>query len=91
MTTVANHLTAAREAHRQYRDVAGVIEANGDVRKHKDRAASKAAIKAARRHRQKAEALDPMRSDPAWADDATANRGVTHDELMDFYARVLHG
>ncbi len=84
--TVAEHLTASREAHREYRANAGHIRGDGTVGSLGNEVIAEAAIKTALSHRQSAESMDPTHTDAAWALD-----NVKSGALIEFYETYLNG
>lgn len=83
--TVAELLQKSREAHLRYRQVSGKIDKMGAVSSTPNDEAARLAIVDALEYRNQAHAADPMRSDPAWAADAAANKGVSSESLRQFY------
>ena len=80
--SVADLLTQSRQAHARYRRL------SHDT-KNTHLLAQGEAIQAALLARLSAEHLDPAHDDPAWLEDAQAQKGLTSDELITFYGRYL--
>lgn len=83
--TVAEWLTLARQAHEQYRSVAGAVDKQGRVVQAKDHDACRAALMDAITARGFALAADPDMADAAWDGDRALMRGVSNDALLAFY------
>ncbi len=88
--TVAELLTASRQAHQRYRlQHAGRIDKTGKVAHQPELKPSGEAIQDALRLRLDAHQLDPQHTDPAWLSDTEANKGVDHDAMVEFLGRYL--
>ncbi len=89
MATVADLLTQSRAAHEQFKfnshrmiptGVGGVIETPGNPTE------ARKFLAEAQRLRLEAHDLDPTHADPAWGPDQQTH---PHDDVLDFYAKVL--
>lgn len=89
MSSVADALTASRDAHMRYHVASGEIFRDGTLKRHPHEPARVVAIQAALDARLAAEAADPAHADPAWAEDQSANRGVSSSDLLLFYTGFL--
>lgn len=82
--SVADLLAQSRAAHQRFQKAAGHNNGRGVTIAPDDDAAA-LAVRQALDARQAAEDTDPGHTDPAWADDQAANRGVSSDTLLLFY------
>jgi len=82
--TVAELLAQSRAAHQRFQKAAGHNNGRGVTIAPDDDAAA-LAVRQALDARQSAEDTDPGHTDPAWADDQAANKGVASDVLLAFY------
>lgn len=86
---IAACLADSRAAHARFHAASGSINQDGTVKTTPDNSAAVIAIREALNARLEADLADPLHTDPAWADDLLANRGVTHTALVDFYRDYL--
>lgn len=83
--TVRDLLQQSRTAHTLYRRAAGHVQSDGSVQTYPNDEAARLAIVDAYDYRRQAQRLDPQHTDPAWAEDAAANNGVSSADLQKFY------
>lgn len=81
---IAALLAASRAAHARFQTAAGHNDGRGKIR-HPDDDAAAVAIQDARRARIAAEVADSGHTDPAWAIDQAANKGISSDSILSFY------
>lgn len=86
---IAELLAQSRAAHRDKKKAAGTVDKTGQVTSAPDYPTAESHIAKALRLREQAEALDPVHTDPAWATDQAANKGVTSAELLGFFRAYL--
>ena len=86
---IAALLAAARDAHARFQAAQGRIDTHGRLVAPTDDVASEGAVRDALAAREMALEADPAQSDPAWAADQQANRGVSSSALVDFYRHYL--
>lgn len=89
MSEIRALLAASRDAHHRFQVASGSIDTKGKVKNHPDYTAAAIAIREALSARQEAEAIDPAHVNPTWADDQSAMRGISSDELVKFYKDYL--
>ena len=86
--TVSDLLAQSRRAHLLYHQESPRMAANGPSVQMQpgDPAAAREWLKQAAAARAQAEVIDPMHSDPSWADEANA---FPHQELLVYYLQQL--
>ena len=82
--TIAALLAQSRAAHQRFLQAAGHNDGRGTIRQPDDPAAA-LAIQQAAETRHAAQAQDPQHTDPAWAEDRAAMKGVSSEALLFFY------
>ena len=82
--SVTDLLAASFSAHQTKKRAAGTIDKNGAPTE-PDYPKAEQCIALALVLRLQAHANDPDHTDPAWASDLLAHRGVTHDALVQWY------
>lgn len=87
--SIAGLLQTSRDAHRRFRESDGFINRDGTLKTAPNYDIAHAEIQAALDARLAAQAADPAHTDPAWAEDQAANRGITSEALTDFYRDYL--
>jgi hypothetical protein len=83
--TVAELLTASKQAHAEYRRWAGTIDKQGKVAQPYDEPRCVAAVEKALATMEQAHALDPTHTDPAWQ----SPEGQLREPLTRFYLKFL--
>jgi hypothetical protein len=85
--TVAELLTASRASHAQYRALGSPAKKQPQVKG--DPSIIGGHLWDAYYLRAHAHKTDPQQTDPAWAEDLYANRGVSSADLQRFYRKAL--
>lgn len=86
---IADLLRRSRQAHVQSFVHRGRITKDGAVSTVPNLRQSGGQLQDALSLRLEAAALDPTHEDPAWLEDASANKGISHEALVTFYGRYL--
>lgn len=81
--TVSVLLAKSRAAHQRFQIAAGHNDGR-TIKQPNDEAAAQAVLEALSA-RTAAEVMDPRHTDPAWAEDQTANKGVASAALVNFF------
>lgn len=87
--TVSQLLQQSRAAHLRKKHAAGKADRNGVITSVPNYTAAERHITEALDLRRQAEALDPEHTDPAWADDQSQNRGLSSQQMIDWFEEYL--
>lgn len=80
-------LRQSRAAHDRKKQAAGLTDKDGKVTRRPNYPQAEAEMCEALRLRQEAHALDPEHTSPAWAADQIANKGLTHEQMCEWFSQ----
>jgi hypothetical protein len=82
-------LSQSRAAHDRKKRAAGQTDKDGKVTRSPNYPEAEADIRTALELRQQAHALDPDHTSPAWMADQLANKGLTHQQMCQWFTEYL--
>jgi len=88
-TQVDNLLRQSRAAHDRKKKAAGLTDKEGRITHRPNYQEAEAEIRTALELRNQAHALDPQQVSPAWAADQIANKGLSHQQMCDWFTQYL--
>lgn len=84
-------LGQSRAAHDRKKKAAGLTDKDGKITRTPDYREAEAEMREALRLREEAHALDPDHTSPAWHADQLANKGLSHQQIVEWmqaYAEI---
>lgn len=82
-------LSQSRAAHDRKKKAAGQTDKDGKVTQRPNYPEAEGEIRLAMHLRLQAHQLDPEHTAPAWHSDQLANKGLTHDQMFDWFTQYL--